>query len=69
MDKSNLFCSAKNEAEIIDDRELRRRYLLSATTAWRLRNRQHDPLPHFFVGGRVRYRASAVERYFEAAGK
>ncbi|MBK9162888.1 MAG: hypothetical protein IPM21_03105 [Acidobacteria bacterium] len=61
--------NAKNEAEIIDDRELRRRYLMSATTAWRLRNRRHNPLPHFFVGGRVRYRASSVQQFFEETGK
>jgi predicted DNA-binding transcriptional regulator AlpA len=58
-----------NADEILDDKALRTRYLLSSTTTWRMRKRKENPLPHFFVGGQVRYRLSEVKRFFEGEEK
>lgn len=49
---------------IVSDRFLRERYGVSPSTTWRLRKREHNPLPHFYVGGQVRYSLAEVEKFF-----
>lgn len=57
------------EDRVVDDKFIRDRYLISATTSWRLRNREHNPLPHFFAGAQVRYWLSDVERFFRSSAE
>jgi hypothetical protein len=51
---------------IINNSQFCERYGCCSVTAWKLRNDKKNPLPHFHVGGQIRYRLSEVEKYFES---
>lgn len=60
MDKST---KAK---EILTEAEFCERYSCCKATAWKLRNDKKNPVPHFLIGNRIRYRLSELEEFFKS---
>ena len=56
--------SAEPAKQVLTNKEFCERYGVGLTTLWKLRKDKRRPLPHFHVGGQVRYRLVEVEEYF-----
>ncbi|MBX3291048.1 MAG: helix-turn-helix domain-containing protein [Acidobacteria bacterium] len=55
----------QTKKQIINNAEFCRIFGISITTLWRLRNRKEGAVPHFFIGGQVRYDLDEVDAFFK----